>query len=89
MDERTLEKTLVDLLTRLGVTVRREQIDYGSGGYCRLDDEPLIVLPPELTTAKRVEVYLGALRRLDTSGIFIPPVIRDLMEDGETGPDIT
>ena len=82
--ERDIEKLLIDALTRLGVKVRREPMENGSGGFCRLDDEPVIVLSPGLSPPKRIEMFLDALRRLDTSGIYLPPAIRDRLEDDES-----
>ncbi|HDS31086.1 MAG TPA: hypothetical protein ENN67_08595 [Firmicutes bacterium] len=81
MDDRDLEKYLRDALKRLGVKIRTEQLEDGSGGFCRLDTEPLIVIPPSLERSKRIEIFLGALRKMDTSGIFLPPFIREQLED--------
>jgi hypothetical protein len=76
-----VEKILIDTLTRLGVNLRREQMDYGSGGFCRLDEEPIIIFSPDLSLTKRIDLFLYALKRLDTSGIYLPPAIRDLLEE--------
>lgn len=81
MDERKLYNSLRDALKRMGVTIREERVEHGSGGFCRLDAEPLIVLSPDLSLAKRIDFFLNALRRLDTSGIYLPPVIRDMLEE--------
>ena len=80
MLERDIEKFLYDALRRLGVQIRREQIDHGSGGFCRLDDDPIIVYPPDMSLRKRIDLFVYALRRLDTSGIYLPPAIRDMIE---------
>jgi len=89
VEEHDLDRILRDILTRLGVEVRVEPMEFGSGGFCRLDDEPLIVLSPGLPLSKRIEFYLEALRRLDTSGIYLPPAIRDRLEEGGSDPDIS
>jgi len=78
--ESEFERILIDSLSRLGVTIRREEIEHGPGGFCRLDREPLIVYSPGLSQSKRIELFLNALKRLDTSGIFLPPVVRDKLE---------
>ena len=88
MREREIEKILRDTLKRLGVEVRSEPMEYGTGGFCRLDEEPMVVIPPDLARVKRIELFLYALRRLDTSGIYLPPVIRELIEGNENEPDI-
>jgi len=87
MKDRDVEIILLDTLERLGVTVRKEMMEDSSGGYCRLGKNPVIVYPPGLSLAKRIELFLSALRKLDTSGIFIPPVIRDKIESPQD-PDI-
>jgi len=85
--EQELEATLIDALTRLGVRIRRERLEDGSGGFCRLDREPLIVLSNDLPRSKRIELFLSALKRLDTSGIYLPPAIRDRLEGEDDTPD--
>lgn len=81
---RDIENILIDALIRLGVDIRRERMDYGSGGFCRLDNDPVIVYPPDMPRHKRIDLFLHALRLLDTSGIFLPPVVRDMLESGES-----
>jgi len=88
VEEHDVEKFLRDALARLGVEIRHEPMEDGTGGFCRLEAEPLIVLSPGLPRSKRVEIYLYALRRLDTSGIYLPPAIRDRLEEEEAEPDI-
>ena len=84
MKKSEVEKALIDALIRLGVSIRREEMDFGSGGFCRLDREPVIVYSPDLSLTKRIDLFLYALKRLDTSGIYLPPAIRDLLEEDET-----
>ena len=84
MDDRHLEKLLRDTLQKLGVKIRVEQLEDGvskGGGFCRLDHEPLVVLSSTATLKQRIDILIFALRQLDTSGIFIPPAVRDLLDD--------
>ena len=81
MDNHELEKILLDTLKRLGVKVRVEVVEDSSGGFCRLDKEPLVVVSPGLLQSTRCEIFISALRKLDTSGIYLPPAIRDLLEE--------
>ena len=81
MEDRDLEKLLRDILHRLGVRIRVEQLEDGNGGFCKLDQEPLVVLSMTSTRKQRIDILISALRRLDTTGIFIPPAIRDLLEE--------
>ncbi len=81
MDNRELEKHLRDALKRLGVRVRVEPVEDSSGGFCRLDDEPVVVVSPDLSRSRRNEIFISALKQLDTSGIYLPPAIRDRLEE--------
>jgi hypothetical protein len=87
MDELETEKLLRNALERLGVKIRKESVDFGSGGYCRLDKEPVIVYSPDLPKYKLIELFLCALRKLDTSGIYLPPAIRDRLDEVDGSPD--
>ncbi len=87
MQKSELEKILIDSLRRLGVKIRMERLEDGSGGFCRLDDEPIVVYDPELSLSRRIDLFMGALNRLDTSGIYLPPVVRDRL-DGKEKPSV-
>ena len=80
VDNTELEKVLIDSLRRISVTVRVERVEDSSGGFCRLDDHPLVVLSPDALRSRRIEILLHALRQLDTSGIYLPPAVRDLID---------
>ena len=89
MDDRDLEKLLRDILKRLGVTIRVEQLEDGVGGFCKLDQEPIIVLSTSSSRKQRIDIFLGALKRIDTSTVFLPPAIRDLIEEERGHVDIS
>ena len=80
MDDRTTENILHDSLVRLGVEVRVEDLEESRGGFCRLNDEPLVVVNRTAPRSSRIEVLIEALSQLDTSGIYLPPAIRDRLE---------
>jgi len=88
VEEHDIERILREALRRLGVTVRTESMEQGRGGFCKLDQQLLVVLSPGLPPSKRIELLLDALRRLDTSGIYLPPAIRDRLEGDRPSPDI-
>ena len=83
MEERALEKLLRDTLQKLGVKIRIEELEDGGGGFCRLDSEPLVVLSPTSSRKQHIQVFLRALKQIDTAGIFLPPAVRDLLEEDE------
>ena len=89
MDDREMEKQLRDALKRLGIAVRVETLEEGVGGLCRLEQDRLVVLSHDLPRSKRIEILLNALRRLDTAGIYLPPAIRDRLEEDPDVPHTT
>lgn len=88
MHERDIEKILNDALRRLGVEIRQEQIENGSGGFCRLDNDPIIVYSPGLPRKKRIDLFVKALRKIDTSSIYLPPVIREMLEAQDSDSNV-
>jgi hypothetical protein len=88
MEDTELERHLKDILKRLEVRIRMEPLEEGIGGFCRLEKEPLVVLSKTSTRKQRIDVMLGALRRIDSGGIYIPPSIRDLLEENRNEPTL-
>ena len=73
------------LLEKLKVEVRYEQLadrdDIGlRGGLCRLRGGWVVILDKRLSPRKKFEVLLDALKQLDTSNVFVPPYLRQLID---------
>ena len=74
---------LEDALVRLGVSVRHEALPEGtriSGGLCSLRGEPVVFVTPDAPDMERVAVMVEALRKLDTRDMWLPPLLRELID---------
>lgn len=71
-------------LAKLEVSVRRERLpdeSASSGGLCMIHGRLWVIVSPEAPPWEQVAVLLEALRRLDTGAIWLPPALRDLLEE--------
>ena len=80
MDDAALLRLLQDALSRLDVEVRSETMPEEAvirGGLCRVRGRSEVFLSPRASTAERVAVMLDALGKLDTDGLWLPPIVRE------------
>ncbi len=71
-------------LTRMGIRVLEEPLPveaHVDGGLCRVGGEVLLYIAPDAPPWRRAEVLLDALRRLPHRDIWLPPELRDLLEE--------
>ena len=72
---------------RLGVRVRAERLGPAEeaarpvGGLVRLKGAWLVVLDRDQPARARAAVLAGALRQLSLSGVYLPPAVREWLED--------
>ena len=87
MNEEVLLNQLEDLAEKLGILVRDENINIeessSSGGLCRIEGEYVLILNSKATVKEKNQVMIKALQQFDLSGIYIKPVIRELLEGHE------
>jgi hypothetical protein len=87
MNEDVLLSQLEDLAEKLGILVRDENINIeessSSGGLCRIEGEYVLILNSKATVKEKNQVMIKALQQFDLSGIYIKPVIRELLEGHE------
>jgi hypothetical protein len=85
LNEHTFLEGLEDIATRLGVELRYENLGYPGirteGGLCRLSGKPVILIDRRESRRKKIRILADALNRMDLEGIFIPPAIRNLLEN--------
>lgn len=81
MNEAHLLQELEAVASQLSVEVRHEDLEGSRGGLIRLRGETCILLDRELPVGERVEVLAGALARLPLEDVFLPPAVRELLED--------
>lgn len=70
---------LQDLTHRLGIEVRMRSGEF-TGGICRVQGQKILFINAALSTEKRIEVFCRELSRLDLSGVFVLPALRDRLE---------
>ncbi len=86
MDEISAINHLEALAYSLGIQVRYEYLEseetsFHSGGLCRVNGKPIIIVNSGAPSSDKVQTLAKALRRFDLSGIYIKPALRDLLEE--------
>jgi hypothetical protein len=74
---------LEEALCRLGVPIREERMPEESaigGGLCVVRGKVTVIISPMLGISDKVEVFVGALKRINTDSIWLPPAVRELLE---------
>jgi hypothetical protein len=89
MDDAALLQMLLDLARRLGFEIRtspltpRDQELTVRSGACILRGRRLILLDRAVPAGEKCAALLEALRGEDLGGIFVPPVVRQLLDHEE------
>jgi len=83
MDDDTICHHLEQLAEHLQVTVRYEP-SAGKAGYCLLNGEPTIFIDQRLTLKQRAAALARMLCRFECEDVFLPPVVRSLIEESKT-----
>lgn len=87
MNDEVLLNQLEELAERIGITVRYENMNVedspGSGGLCRLKGEYVLIVHSRATVREKIRVVTRALRQFDLNGIYLRPVLRELLEELE------
>jgi len=81
--EKEFETVLQDLksiATEMGAKVRFERGDF-KGGYCLLLDSKVIVINKLSSLQKKVAILSSALTQLGAENIYIPPRIREIIDE--------
>jgi hypothetical protein len=84
MNEDVLLNQLEELAGKLEILVRDENINIeessSNGGLCRVEGGYILILNSKATVKEKIQVMIEALNQFDLSGIYIKPVIRELLE---------
>ena len=81
--EKEFEETvqeLKSLATQLGATVRFEKGDF-KGGYCILHDSKVIIVNKMTNLQRKVMILSAALKELGVDKIYLPPKIREIIDE--------
>jgi hypothetical protein len=91
MDDEGLLSQLEELADRLGITIRYETLaleeSSGPGGLCRVAGEYVLILDPKAPVKQKVQVIIEALKGFPIDDIYVKPVIRELLEGFDGGPE--
>lgn len=78
-----LIKDLVEVLNRLGFSVRIEKGTF-KGGFCLLREQKIFLLNKNLEQDKTINILVRNIAEIGVEGIYLKPNIRELI-DKETG----
>jgi uncharacterized protein with PIN domain len=85
MNEEVLLNQLEDLAKKLRILVRDENISIeessSTEGLCRIEGKYVLILNSKVIVKEKNQVMIKALQQFDLSGIYIKPVIRELLEE--------
>lgn len=84
MDEITVLGHLEALAFSLGVETRYERLEnetgFSAGGLCRFKGKSYIIVNSAATLAERIQIFIRALKRFDLDGVYVRPILRELLE---------
>ena len=78
---------VIDVFSRLGVTVRRERLGGGGGGLCTLHGKQVLFVDLDADAATRLDQSILALSTvpgLDT--VYVVPAVRERIERIRSSP---
>ena len=81
MDEHRILKTLIDLLEANRIEIRREILENGSGGLCRIGKKRFLFLDSRALPAEQAEICASALAEVvDIDNTYLLPDVREFVE---------
>ncbi len=80
MDDDTVLMKLEDLARALGIVIRYEPTEDGRSGVCKLRGVKTVIIHSGLPVSGRIGALVDALAKEDTEGIYLPPVIREMLQ---------
>ena len=75
----SLIKELVDILDKLGYSVRVEKGSF-KGGFCLLREQKIFLLNRNLEQDKKINILVKNIAGIGVEGLYLKPNIRDLIE---------
>ncbi len=78
---------LEQLGAELGIAVRYEDLNpdpeaaVSTGGLCRVNGAHLVLVDANLGPAQRCKVLINAFKKLDLSTVYLPPLLRQLLDE--------
>ncbi|MBW2148070.1 MAG: hypothetical protein JRG73_07300 [Deltaproteobacteria bacterium] len=85
--DRDLLRHLINLAEKLDIQVRFEKVGdeeiSSKGGHCRLKNQRLLIVDNRLSLPEKIRLFIDALRQQDLEGLYVPPLIRRMIEGEE------
>ena len=69
-----------DIASQMGIRILQEKGNF-KGGFCLLETEKIIVINKHKPIEQRINALSKAFSKLDTSEIYLKPLIRELIEE--------
>jgi hypothetical protein len=86
VDRSAILSALREALERLGVAVRQEKMPEEAainGGLCVIRGKITLIISPSMGAREKIELYASALRKLDSESIWLPPIIRKILDQND------
>jgi hypothetical protein len=85
METQELIGHCISILEKLDVKIELKSLDdpefsIGSG-LCRIGKKRILFIDKHLPDPARLDIFIEALASLDTEGIFVPPIVRNLIDN--------
>jgi len=74
------------LAERLGIEVR--SVPGAPSGLCAVKGKHILFFDTTLDRRSVLATFIREFRSLDLEGVFVVPIIRDLLEGGDARPDL-
>ena len=75
---------LEELAGRLNIQVQYESLKSEDpetfGGYCRSNDQHMIILHSKASTGRKIEIITEALKRFDIDDVYLLPALREHLQ---------
>ena len=66
-----------NLATRLGIEIRR--MENGPVGFCVIKGAKVLFIDSAMDKNGQIQVFIESLRTIDLSGVYVVPVLRQLL----------
>ena len=74
-----------NIAEEIGIRIIQEKGNF-NGGYCLLEAERIIVLNKHKPIEQRIDALAKAFSQIDTSKVYLKPIIRELIESKDFSP---
>ena len=88
MNETIILQNLEAIAEKLDIKVNYENLRkrhvFSKGGFCRLKEDKIVIIDTTLNLSEKIDVLADALSQLDLEDIYMPPVVRKILDRKST-----